>query len=106
LKEAGGYVTQAKFVVGRTPEQMEAILGLQRGELKEGAYVMTIESPQVDQFELRSYTNLPDGKVFVPGVSDPRWLPALGAPQWQISKGVLVRATGSKFVAPGAVLAP
>jgi hypothetical protein len=35
-----GYVTQLKCVVGRTPEEMERILGLRRAELAKGAAVL------------------------------------------------------------------
>jgi len=80
-----GYVTQEKFIVGRTPEEIERILGLKNGTLKEGADVIWIdEIPKADQFDFVVPQGRPPGTPAgysnVPGLPD--YPPGLGAPQW------------------------
>jgi hypothetical protein len=98
----GGYITNEKFVLGRTPAEMERILGLTLGELGDGAHVMRLNRlPTSEEFELRGYTNTPAGQTYIEGVSDPRYPPGLGAPQWQLKKGVQLPSTTAKFVRLG-----
>jgi hypothetical protein len=94
-----GYVTMRKFVEGRTPAELEKMLGFDGGTFKDGVYVMTVEPPPIDGFELKGYSNTPGGEPFVPGISDERWPPGAGAPQWNLTTEVNV--TDSKFVGVG-----
>jgi hypothetical protein len=86
--EVRGYVTELKYVAGRTPAEMERILGLPDGELAGGAVVHKLDgTPTADQFRLRAYTQLPAGKTYEPGEEYP---PGLGAPQWELTAKVPV----------------
>jgi hypothetical protein len=82
-----GYCTSVKFLAGRTPAEMERILGFKAGtKLKDGAEIFRVDPlPSADQFELRGYTQLPDGVPQRNGkVVDERYPPGLGAPQWDL----------------------
>lgn len=60
----GGYFTQQKFIWGKTPEEMQAILGI-FGKLREGACVLEFAMPLGPRdFETRAYSYLPDGKEY------------------------------------------
>jgi hypothetical protein len=62
----GGYVTQLKCVVGRTPEEMERILGLRRAQSAKGAGVLWLgRLPDWEEFALRAYTQCPGGARYV-----------------------------------------
>jgi hypothetical protein len=97
-----GYFTQEKFVLGRTPEEMEAVLGM-FGKLRRGAHVLAFVSPlKQSDFENRAYSYLPDGKEYVPDPNDRVYLPGKGAPQWVLTGGVQASciatlALGEKF---------
>jgi len=97
-----GYVTQLKFVEGKIPDQLEKRLGLRKGELGNGAIIERLDQiPKEGHFELRSYTQRPDGRAYEPGEKYP---PGTGAPQWQIDKNQPIRATMIGEVKPGEVL--
>lgn len=97
-----GYVTQLKYIAGRTPAEMEQVLGLKPGMLKDGASITApTRLPTAAEFNLRGYTQLPGGKPFVPGTE---WPPGLGAPQWQLVAPIEGRSLGS--IAPGAPFKP
>ena len=68
-----GYCTALKFVVGRTPAEMEAIVGFQQGgKLANGAEIFLIDPlPLPEQFELRGYTQTPAGvsTAAAPGIT-------------------------------------
>jgi hypothetical protein len=84
-----GYCTSFKFIVGRTPLEMEAILGFASGtKLAIGADIYLVRPlPTARQFELRGYTYLPGGVA----TNDPTYRahraypPGLGAPQWELT---------------------
>jgi hypothetical protein len=84
-----GYCTTLKYVVGRTPEQMESILGFRAGtKLQNGADIYRVcPLPAADQFEFRAYTHLPGGVPQIDGrVVNPLYPPGAGAPQWDLTK--------------------
>lgn len=59
-----GYVTREKFIVGRTPQEMEKILGLPAEELKNGAYILAADRmPTIEEFEPAGYTNTAGQKL-------------------------------------------
>jgi len=97
-----GYVTELKYVRGRNLAQIEQVLGLPEGELAKGAVVHTLDGvPAADQFKLKAYTQLPEGKTWhAPG----RYPPGLGAPQWELTSNVPVAQ--STTVAPNQVYQP
>lgn len=84
-----GYCTTFKFIVGRTPAEMEAVVGLASGsKLVNGADIFTCDPlPMAAQFELRGYTQCPggvstDSPHYTP---HPGYPPGLGAPQWELA---------------------
>ena len=87
-KVARGYFTQQKFIWGKTPEEMEAILGI-LGKLRRGAYIVQFEAPlKPTDYENRAYTYLPDGKEYKPDPAETVYLPGSGAPQWTLTREV------------------
>lgn len=54
-----GFITQEKFILGKSLPELELLLGFHSGRLKEGAkiYVLT-QLPQPNQFELRGYSQV------------------------------------------------
>ena len=96
---AEGFVTCYKFVGGRTLDEAERVLGLRHGELSGGAYFHEFQAlPTEDQFELRGYTQTPDGQNWDPSSLYP---PGLGAPQWRILPNTLVPSRVAAAVQPG-----
>jgi hypothetical protein len=84
-----GYCTTLKFVVGRTPEEMESILGFKAGtKLQNGADIYRVDPlPAPNQFEFRAYTHLPGGVPQIDGrVVNPLYPPGKGAPQWDLTR--------------------
>lgn len=84
-----GYCTQFKFLAGRTPEEMEPMVGFGANtKLSAGAEIFVVNPlPKLHEFALRGYSHLPDGKPTPPDFRvDPRdpYPPGLGAPQWQL----------------------
>ena len=84
-----GYCTTLKYVVGRTPEEMERILGFKSGtKLKDGAEVFRVDPlPSPGQFEFRAYSHLPAGVAQIDGkVVNELYPPGHGAPQWDLTE--------------------
>ncbi len=55
-KVVRGYFTQQKFIWGKTPEEMEVILGI-FGKLRSGAYILQFKAPlKPADYENRAYT--------------------------------------------------
>ncbi len=99
LRQVQGYITQEKFIKGKNLTELERLLGLPAGKLRVGAYVLVFERlPQAQEFQLKSYTNLPGGEPFMEGGSFP---PGLGAPQWLLTTELL--CTVEKMLRPGDV---
>jgi len=94
-----GFVTCYKFVAGRTLEETERILGLPAGELAAGAYFYEfLRLPTKDEFELKGYSQCPDGKPWEPGSKYP---PGLGAAQWRIRRNTYIASRLAAVVEPG-----
>ena len=82
-----GYCTTIKYLAGRTPGQMEDILGFRRDTtLKDGAEIFLVSPlPAPDQFVFRAYSYLPAGKPQIDGrVIHEDYPPGSGAPQWEL----------------------
>ena len=91
-----GFVTSEKFVRGSSLEEVERILGLLPGELKDGAVLLRLNYlPLPHQYELRGYTQTPAGEPYSGGA----YAPGLGANQWELT--VEVPATVLKIVPAG-----
>jgi hypothetical protein len=58
----GGYITLGKYLLGKTPEDMEHDLGLPRGFLMHGARIYKFTRlPQPSEYEYELTANFPDG---------------------------------------------
>lgn len=62
---AKGYVTQEKFLLGKTSDQIEKALGLRPLELGSFCYVYSLARlPEYDEVEFKLTCAFPDGKVY------------------------------------------
>jgi hypothetical protein len=94
-----GFVTCYKFVAGRTLEEVERMLGLKVGDLTNGAYFLEFAAlPTEDQFELKGYTQCPDGQNWSPTSDYPA---GLGAPQWRILPNTFIPSRVAAVVQKG-----
>lgn len=83
-----GYFTQQKFICGKTPAEMEQVLGI-LGKLNAGACILQFDSALRGYDYLnKAYTYLPDGKEYIPDPKDNCYLPGKGAPQWRLAHPV------------------
>jgi hypothetical protein len=60
-RDVMGCITQEKYILGKTPKEMESLLGFEEGFLRNGAIVLALSKlPENSEFELAtSYTNVP-----------------------------------------------
>jgi hypothetical protein len=118
LDRVGGYITCIRAVRFKTPQHMEDILGFAPGSFASGVAVWKLKFlPAPAQFELRGYTQTPQGKNFDgivlrrsdrdrpqyfsrDGVPSP-YPPGLGVEQWEIKKDLLLPAVELDRVLPG-----
>ena len=91
VREVGGWFGTEMFLVGKTPEAMEKLLGFATGYLRHGVDLFVFLEPiRADQFDLKgAYTHLPGGRPWN-GV-DLKWPPGLGAPQWELNAPIPCR---------------
>lgn len=64
-REGGkGYFSRLDSIKGKTPKQMEGLLGFKSGSLSSGAKVFSLKPDQLRprDFEMKGYTHLPGGK--------------------------------------------
>lgn len=99
----GGYITQGRFLVGKTPEQIEKALGLPHGFLKSGARIYSFKRlPMVSEYDYELTTQYPGGLAFNPVHSDPMYLPGHHAiQQWQIKPGIQIPVDQTNFLELG-----
>ena len=87
-----GWITSEIFLLGKTPEEMERLLGFDSRPgseyLANGIDVFRFtRAIGADDVEIGgAYTHLPGGKPW--DGKDLRWPPGLGAPQWKLVKEV------------------
>lgn len=81
-----GYCTTLKYVAGRTPEEIERIVGLRSGtKLGSGADIYLVQPlPSPGQFALRGYTQTPEGKSTDEKAPHADYPPGQGVPQWEL----------------------
>jgi len=88
---ASGYFTQQKFIWGKTPEEMERILGI-IDKLKHGACVLQFLAPlKASDYENKAYSYLPNGKEYKPDPNEKMYVPGKGAPQWRLTRQVTAK---------------
>jgi hypothetical protein len=94
-----GFVTCYKFIRGRKLDEVEQILGLRKGELSTGAYLHEfVTLPTEDQFELKGYSQCPDGQNWTSASDYP---PGRGAPQWRILPNTFIQSRIAAIIEPG-----
>lgn len=116
--KAKGFVTQEKFLRGRSLYEIEKLIGYHEGRLKGGALILkAIALPPISHFELRGYSQVagdkfkpltgfdenklkkisteawklsgPDSLVkVIPKVSGGTYPPGLGIPQWELNQDI------------------
>ncbi len=60
-----GYVTQEKYLYGKTSREIEGLLGLRPFELRNLCYMFSLARlPKLGEFEFKFSTAFPDGEVF------------------------------------------
>ncbi|WP_209427153.1 hypothetical protein [Pararhodobacter sp. SW119] len=95
-----GYITVLPAIAGKTPAEMERILGLRVNQLNPTAYVYRLLAvPDRNGFDVRGYTTLVDGKRLREGLKQDSqgYRPGHGALQIQLTnpvKAVLVTCLG------------
>lgn len=103
----GGYITVAKFLLGRTPQQIEHALGFPRGYLNTGARIYRFTRlPMAHEVEYDLTTAYPGGLAFNPAQSNTPYLPGHQAiHQWRIKDGVQIPVDEADVLdlAPGRV---
>jgi hypothetical protein len=91
IREIGGWFGTEIFLIGKSPEQMETLLGFCVGYLTHGVdvfeFARAINADDIDL--LGAYTYLPGGKER--NQVDLKWPPGLGAPQWKLKRRVPCR---------------
>ncbi len=81
-----GYITVGKYLVGKTPLQIERVLGLKDKDLENGARIFRFTRlPMAHEYEYELTTLYPGGLAFNPAHSDLRYPPGSAKiHQWRI----------------------
>ena len=62
-----GYITLDKFILGRTLEEMEQILGFRQGRFQQGIYVLALNRlPSQSEFQLAAYSMVAEHRFKMP----------------------------------------
>jgi hypothetical protein len=85
-----GSCTTLRFLVGRTPAEMELIVRLDPGmRLVNGAEIFRVSPlPSAAEFELKAYSSFRGeaSAAELNAVSHPTYPPTRGAPQWEVAR--------------------
>src|ERR1700674_5076742 len=87
--QLGGYITLGKFLLGKTPQQIEEALGLPSGSLGSGARIFRFTRlPMIGEYEYELTALHPGGLAYAQGHSDPAYPPGNRMiHQWRIKPG-------------------
>lgn len=96
----GGYITLGKFLLSKTPAQIETSLGLPAGYLANGARIYHFTRlPQVSEYDYELTAKFPDGLAYNPAYSNPSYPPGnQSIHQWKIKSGVQIPVDSSHFL--------
>ena len=84
--EIRGFVTQYKYLGGRTLFQMESLLGFQSGRLSNGATIATLDRlPTLDEFETAGYSQVAAHRHVMPRDLDPVGLRKMAMQAWTLN---------------------
>lgn len=95
-----GYITLGKYLLNKTPAQIEAALGLPLGHLASGARIYHfMRLPQSTEYEYELTAEFPGGLAFNPAHSNPAY-PAGSRKvhQWRIKAGVQIPVDSKDFL--------
>jgi hypothetical protein len=98
--QKGGYITLGKFLLGKTPQQIERDLGLPLGYLGHGARIYRFTRlPLQHEYEYELTADHPGGLKYNPAHLDPRYEPgSRKIHQWEIKRGVQIPVDQRNFV--------
>ncbi|GIJ43989.1 hypothetical protein Val02_08750 [Virgisporangium aliadipatigenens] len=92
--ETGGDITTAKFVLGRTPEELAAILGV--ADFVKGVRIYRLDRSKItlENLNLRGLTQSPAGKHPARSKAEnlEKWPVGQGVPQWNLSERIPVES--------------
>jgi hypothetical protein len=96
----GGYITLGRFLLNKTPVQIEVALGLPPGYLARGARMYHFTRlPLTWEYEYELTAQFPDGLAYNPAHSNPSYPPGSRAiHQWRIKPGVQIPVDPTNFL--------
>lgn len=96
----GGYITLGKYLISKTPAEIERDLGLKPGYLAEGAKIYSFTRlPQSSEYEYDLTAKFPGGLAFHAGSShDPYPEGSPRIHQWKIKPGVQIPVDPAHFL--------
>jgi hypothetical protein len=96
----GGYITLGKFLLNKTPAQIETALGRERDWLAMGARIYHFTRlPRVSEYEYELTAEFPDGLAYNPASSNPSYPPgSRSIHQWRIRAGVQIPVDSGTFL--------
>jgi hypothetical protein len=96
----GGYITLGKFLLNKTPAQIETALGLTPLYLAAGARIYHFTRlPNVSEYEYELTANFPDGLAYNPAYSKPEYPPGdRKIHQWRIKRGTQIPVDSKNFL--------
>jgi len=96
----GGYITLGKYLLNKTPAQIETALGLPAGYLAWGTRIYRFTRlPQASEYEYELTAEFPDGLAHNPAYSNPSFPPGNRTiHQWRIKPGVQIPVDSTSFL--------
>lgn len=80
-----GFITQYKFIAGRTLDEIGRSIGYDRGRFLRGATFAILDRlPTVDEFDLRGYSQIADHRHVAPSGVDPAVLRRMAVANWSL----------------------
>jgi hypothetical protein len=96
----GGYITLGRFLLNKTPAQIETALGLRPGYLAMGARIYHFSRlPQVSEYEYELTAEFPGGLAYNPAGANSSYPPGNRTiHQWRIKPGVQIPVDSRNFL--------
>jgi hypothetical protein len=91
-QSVGGYITLARFLLGKSPTEIEKLLGLPLGFLANGARIYNLSRlPNPSEYEFELTAQFPAGLAYNPAHGDPAYGPGSDKTlQWKIKPGTTI----------------
>ena len=96
----GGYITIGRSLVRKTPQEIEAALGLKSQYLAKGARIYRFARlPRMHEYEYELTAKYPGGLAYNPVHGDPAYLPGSDSiHQWRIKSGMSIPVDPKNFL--------